>query len=113
MLKFLEEMDLHSLVPYQKDTGKAIPFKGSPRKHPYNDERILLINDPFSTHTTIFYEFKLRDIVKVDEMPSIATEDGENFPMARVWVRQGAFGLRYEPFEVTDPLRFLRDQDIF
>lgn len=86
----------------RKNLGKDhVAFSGVPRTHPYDEDKLLLIADPFSTHA-VFYEFNLADIVQVEELPSVVTERGESARTARVWVKKGAFGLRYEPFRVED-----------
>jgi len=112
--KYLESLPLHTvdLSTKNKDYRKeCIPFIGSPRKHPYDSEKILLISEPFSSHT-IFYEFLFKDILNIDDEPSIATENGENLTMVRVWVRKGSLGLQYQPFEVADPLKYLKDSEV-
>ena len=84
-----------------------VPFTGVPRKHPYDAQKLLLIVDPFSTHA-VFYEFRLRDVSQVDEMPNLVNESGESAQMARVWVKKAAWALRYEPFRVEDTAGYLR-----
>lgn len=111
---FLDAAPLNNIVRYKgspKSLEDCIPFSGAPRKHPYDKDKLVLIANPFSHHTT-FYEFNLSDIVQIDDLPGIATEHGENLVMAKLWVVKGALGLRYEPFEVADPLRFLEDSEL-
>jgi hypothetical protein len=86
----------------RKNLGEDhVAFSGVPRKHPYDEDKLLLIADPFSMHA-VFYEFNLSDIVQIDELPNLVTERGENARTARVWVKKGSLGLRYEPFRVED-----------
>ena len=47
--------------PKNRDQHTHIPFSGSPRKHPFEDEKLILIADPF-TANTFYYEFNARDI---------------------------------------------------
>jgi hypothetical protein len=51
-------------------------------------------------------EFRLEDILFVEELPSAITEAGEGIPMIRLWIRKGAHGVILEPFEVDTPLHF-------
>ena len=78
-----------------------IPFSGSPFKHPYDDNKIILVADPYSTNT-FYYEFKTEDISFVEELPNIVNIEGENVNMARVWVKKKRIGLRCTPFVVED-----------
>jgi hypothetical protein len=78
-----------------------VSFSGSPKKHPYDPERVILVADPFSTNN-LFYEFNKEDISYVEELTSLVTEDGETIPMARVWVKKMSVGIRCSPFIVED-----------
>jgi hypothetical protein len=51
-------------------------------------------------------EFKLEDVMFVEEMPSAVTEAGEGIPMIKLWIRRGAHGVILEPFEVNSPMQF-------
>jgi hypothetical protein len=51
-------------------------------------------------------EFKLEDILFVEEIPSAVTEEGEGVPLIKLWIRWGAHGVILEPFEVKNPLKF-------
>ncbi len=92
---------------YSKD---SVAFSGAPRKHPYDRDKMLLISDPFSA-STLFFEFRMKDVVHVEELSSIVSEAGEGLRMVKIWVRKGALGLRYEPFVVEDTLRYLKDTE--
>ena len=108
---YLDSQPLKDLIPYDSTVDlprECIAFSGAPRKHPYDDSKLLLIIDPFSKHTA-FYEFRISDISAVEDLPSIGTDSGENLTMVRIWVRRGSLGVRFEPFEVDDPLRFYED----
>lgn len=112
--KYLETAPLYKIIPYNKhlDPGdEAVSFIGAPRAHPYDREKIILISHPFTSNTE-FFEFRMEDVVKIDESSSIATETGRNITMVKVWVRKGSLGLRYQPFEVDDPLRYYHDSEI-
>jgi len=101
--------EFYELQPYRSDPPQdALAFTGSPRKHPYDDEKIILIVEPQGGESAI-YEFKAADIVGAQDLPSPVTEAGESYRIVRLWVRRGAVGIRYEPFEVEAPLRFLNE----
>ncbi len=78
-----------------------VPFSGAPLKHPDDPEKIILVADPYSTHT-FYYEFIREDISCMEELPSIVNMDGESIPMARVWVKKRSVGIRCSPFLVED-----------
>lgn len=114
VLKYLETQPIFNLARYEPHPDldhDCIPFVGAPRKHPYDEEKILLVIDPFSSHTA-FYEFLIRDIQYVEKIPSIATDGGENLAMMKLWVRKGSLGVKFLPFEVADPIRFLHDSEL-
>lgn len=101
--RYLESTPLKEIILYKKSdeeySKRCIPFRGNPRKHPYDKEKILLIEKPFSS-STAFYEFKLEDVTHVDDQASLVTETGESLRMVELWVKKGSFALQYEPFEV-------------
>jgi inorganic pyrophosphatase len=104
--KYLEAAPIHDLSRTVARSSWArghVAFTGSPRKHPYDRQKLVLIADPFSTHTTLF-EFRVADVAHVEELPSLFPEEGEGVTMVRLWIRKGAVGLRYEPFVVEDTL---------
>ncbi len=113
--KYLGTESLNEIVKYSTiaDYSKDhVAFSGAPKKHPYDKEKIILILDPFSSHT-LFYEFRIADIAHVDELPQIVAENGESLAMVRVWVKKGSFGVRYEPFVVEDTVTILKDTAFF
>ena len=112
--KYLDAQPLYEIVKYDKrpDLLKdAVPFTGVVKKHPYDAEKLLLVSEPFSSSTE-FYEFLIEDIISYEEMPGIATEEGESLFMFKIWVRKGSLGIKYFPFEVDDELRYMRDSEI-
>ncbi len=99
----------YEIQTYRSDPPQdALAFTGSPRKHPYDDGKIILILEPKGGESAI-YEFKAADIVGAQDLPSPVTEAGESYRIVRIWVRRGAVGIQYEPFEVESPLRFLNE----
>jgi len=112
--KYIETQPLFDITRYKSKADYAdssVSFTGSARKHPYDQEKLLLISDPFSSHT-VFYEFRIQDIVHYDDLPGIATDSGENLLMVRLWINKGSMGLKYEPFEVNDPIRYMKDSEL-
>ena len=78
-----------------------VSFSGSPQRHPYDPEQVILVADPFSTNN-LFYEFSKEDISYVEELPNVVNQDGETITMVRVWVKKKSIGLRCTPFIVED-----------
>ncbi len=85
-------------------SGSGVAFVGTLRKHPYDEDKCLLISDPGELEPAI-YEFKVSDIVAAEELASPVDPDGTSRNLARLWVRRGSLGVRYEPFEVDEPIR--------
>ncbi|MCP3942073.1 MAG: inorganic pyrophosphatase Ppa [Desulfobacteraceae bacterium] len=95
-----EKFELQAYAkPQDVDRHTHIPFSGSPRKHPIEQDRILLIADPFTTNT-FYYEFKIADIGFAEELSNMTNIDGDAIPMARIWVRKQSVGVRCTPFIV-------------
>ncbi|MGV1098170.1 inorganic pyrophosphatase Ppa [Thiovibrio sp. JS02] len=80
-----------------------VSFSGSPQKHPYSSEKIILVVDPYSTNT-FYYEFRTEDISYVEELANIVNMDGEVIPMARVWVKRKSVAVRSTPFVVENTI---------
>ncbi len=105
--KYLESQPIFQMETYdmrKERTRDSVVFIGSPRKHPYDAEKMLLIIDP-TEKTVHFYEFLIQDIVYYEADRNNVTEDGRTIPMARIWVPKGALGIEYRPFEVADPIK--------
>jgi hypothetical protein len=52
-------------------------------------------------------EFRLEDVIFIEELHSAVTESGEGVPLIKLWIRRGARGVVLEPFEVDEPIRFI------
>lgn len=78
-----------------------VSFSGTPRKHPYDRDKVILVADPYSSHT-FYYEFGKTDITYVEELPNLVAADGQTFPMVRVWVKKKSVAVRCTPFVVAD-----------
>lgn len=100
---YLEAEPLSALQRYREEhSSSSVAFVGTLRKHPYDEEKCLLISDPGEVEPAI-YEFRICDVAGADELASPVDMSGKSRNLARLWVRKGSFGVRYEPFEVEDP----------
>ncbi|MDR0494346.1 MAG: hypothetical protein LBG95_01780 [Treponema sp.] len=106
MSNYLEMLPLSGIAKYSGGQPKdALPFAGFPRQHPSEKNKLLLVCDPLGLAPTVL-EFKLEDILFVEDVPSAVTEDGEGVPLVKLWVRRKAHGVILEPFEVDKPIQF-------
>lgn len=97
-------LPVSNIVKYAKgQPSDGIPFSGYPRAHPSDKNKLVLVNDPLGPEPVIL-EFKLDDVLFVEEIPSAVTEAGEGVPMIKLWIRRGAIGMILEPFEVKEKL---------
>ena len=107
LTKLLQKADKFEIQAFKKPGDfeniqkTHISFSGSPQKHPYNSEKIILVSDPYCANT-FYFEFSTRDISYVEELPSIVTLEGETITMARIWVKKKSLGVRCTPFRVED-----------
>ncbi|MDR1900132.1 MAG: hypothetical protein LBQ55_09000 [Treponema sp.] len=103
---YLESLPLSGIAKYDGGPPKnAIPFTGCPRQHPSEKSKIILLYDPLGSCPTVL-EFKLEDVLHIEELHSAVTESGEGVPLVKLWVRKGAHGMIMEPFEVDNPVQF-------
>ena len=99
-MNYLEVLPLSSITKYAKGhPNDGVPFTGCPRVHPSEKNKLILVNDPLGSEPKVM-EFKLEDIIFVEETPSAVTEAGESVPMVKLWIQRGAVGVILEPFEV-------------
>jgi hypothetical protein len=80
-----------------------VAFTGSPRKHPFDPERVILVTDPYSTNTS-YYEFQTANISYLEELPNLVNVEGETVLMVRIWVKKNSVGVRSTPFIVGDTI---------
>ena len=78
-----------------------IAFTGAPRRHPYDQAKIVLVTDPFSAQA-FCYEFQISDISCAEELPALVNPEGDATPLSRIWIRKGSIGIRFTPFVVED-----------
>ena len=104
---FLESLPLNEIAKYSKGPPKnGISFTGHPRQHPVDKSKVILIYDPLGANPMVM-EFKLEDLLFVEELHSAVTETGEGLPLMKLWIRKGSRAVLLEPFEVDEPIRFI------
>ena len=81
--------------------AENVSFAGSPRKHPYDSEKIILVADPYSTNT-FYFELEKGDIAFVEELPSVVDMEGNTLTMIRIWIKKGSVAVRCTPFIAGD-----------
>jgi hypothetical protein len=102
----LETLPLNKIAKYSAGAPKnGVPFTGYPRQHPSEQDKFILMYDPLGENPRII-EFKIEDIIFIEDIHSAVTESGEATPLAKLWIRRGALGVLLEPFEVDDSLHF-------
>lgn len=94
--------EMESYNRKEERTRDSVSFTGSPRKHPYDPEKMLLVIDP-SGESIHFYEFIIGDIVYYEQISNIVTDSGRTIPMARIYLPKGCIGIEYRPFKVDEP----------
>jgi hypothetical protein len=101
-MNYLEMLPLSGIAKYAKGhPHDGVPFTGYPRAHPFEKNKLILVNDPLGAEPAVL-EFKLEDVLFVEEVPSAVTEAGEGVPLIKLWIQRGAMGMILEPFEVND-----------
>ena len=78
-----------------------VSFSGTPRQHPYDSAKVILVADPYSTHT-FYWEFNKADISHLEELSNVVTAEGQTYPMVRIWVKKMSIAVRSTPFVVAD-----------
>jgi hypothetical protein len=89
--------EIRSKSDYSRD-GAA--YQGSPRKHPYDPNRILLLSGVIEGDEQICYDFALEDIMHVEDMENLVSFEGESLRVMKLWVRKGSAAFSLTPFEV-------------
>lgn len=75
------------------------PFEGTPKKHPNDDNILILLTSPFSKNKK-FYEFPINSIGSIEDLGTVTSESGETAYKIKVWIKKGMPGLLAEPFIV-------------
>ena len=103
MKAYLTTVEHHEIMRYSGNknyTGQAVAYRGSVRKHPYDDSKFLLITSPVE-NPTHFYEFRISDVVRTRDMEQVVTEEGDTIHILEIFVRAGSHGIEMMPFEVS------------
>ncbi|MHC6204009.1 hypothetical protein ACYULU_12545 [Breznakiellaceae bacterium SP9] len=101
---YLEAAPLNYVAKYEGCPPKdAVAFIGLPKQHPSDKNKIILIYDPLGQSPALL-ELKNDDIVFAEDLHSAVTEQGEGVPLAKFWIRTGAYVVILEPFEVGGDL---------
>ena len=104
---FPQEVKRFEIEAYKKPSNPKelrkthVPFSGSPSKHPYDPQKVILVPDPYSS-TLFYYEFQSASIAFVETLPSLVTFDGETLKMVRLWVKKMSVGMVCTPFIVEE-----------
>ena len=113
MGSYLEYLPLNKIAKYAEGPPKnGIAFTGYPQQHPTEKNKLILVHEPLGESPAVL-EFKIDDILFVEDLPQAVTEKGEGIPLVKLWIRRGAHGMLLEPFEVDESVHFLelrRDQ---
>ena len=105
---YLESLPLSNIAKYSEGPPKnGVSFTGYPQQHPTEKGKLVLVYDPLGKNPSVL-EFKLDDILFVEEVPQVVTEKGEGIPMIKLWIRRGARGMLLEPFEVDESVDFTK-----
>jgi len=78
-----------------------VSFSGTPFHHPHDEDKVVLLVDPFSSNT-LYYEFFAKDISFAEHLENIATPEGKILSLVRLWVKKQSVGVRCTPFIVED-----------
>ena len=104
---YLEYLPLNKIAKYQDGPPRdSVSFTGYPQQHPSEKNKLILVYDPMGENPALL-EFKIDDILYVEDVHQAVTEKGEGIPLAKLWIRRGARGMLLEPFEVNESLNFL------
>jgi len=104
---YLEYLPLNKIAKYQDVPPKdSVSFSGYPQQHPTEKNKLILVYEPLGENPALL-EFKIDDILYVEDVPQAVTENGEGIPLAKLWIRRGAMGMLLEPFEVDGSVHFL------
>ena len=74
-------------------------FEGSPKRHPSNENILLLVTNPFDDNKQ-FYEFNLDTVSAVEEIGTLSSEDSHSAYLVRIWVKKGTMAVKSETFIV-------------
>ena len=104
---YLETLPLNKIAKYSEGPPKnGVAFTGYAQQHRTEKNKLILVYDPLGKSPALL-EFKLDDILYVEEVSQAVTEMGEGIPLIKLWIRRGARGMLLEPFEVDESVNFM------
>jgi len=104
---FPEAVKEFAIQVYQKPENEKdlrrthVSFSGTPQKHPYDKDKVILVIDPYSSNVS-YFEFLTRDISFVEDLTNMVDTAGNVIPFMRLWVKKESIGIRSTPFVVAD-----------
>ncbi|MFO7749706.1 MAG: inorganic pyrophosphatase Ppa [Desulfobacteraceae bacterium] len=99
-LKLKEHFEIQSYrQPPARERHTHIPFTGSPRIHPHDRDKVVLIADPFTVNS-FYHIFRLQDIGFAEQLPSRTNIGSESATMVRLWVKKQSMAVHCSPFIV-------------
>jgi hypothetical protein len=75
------------------------PFEGSPKRHPSNENILILIANPFEENKQ-FFEFHMDTIGAIEEIGTLTSENSQSAYLIRVWVKKDTMAVKSETFTV-------------
>ncbi len=94
-----QPIDVEKAKPTYNTDEEAI-YVGSTMRHPYEDDKFILLSNPMTDDAT-FIEFKKSDLLYAEESSSIITDKGESLKIVKIHMKVGGVGIRYEPFIIA------------
>lgn len=74
-------------------------FEGTPQKDPNDNQKVILVNDPF-TDGEIYYEFPITSVAYVEEIGTFTSEEGKSAIKIKLWIKNGTPAVKSTPFIV-------------
>lgn len=101
MEKYLEKLNIKEIKEYniEEASVNAICFYGSLFKNPGIKNKILLTPILF-LKKNIFYEFDVKDIIKIEEIEKVTDSSGNLVTVVKLWIKKGSKAIKHEPFIV-------------
>ena len=75
-------------------------FEGSPKKHPTDENILILLNSNLSVEKT-FFEFSLNTIGNIEDLGTVTDSNGKSNYVVKIWVKKGTTAIKAQPFIIT------------
>jgi len=97
----IEKLKVKEIKEYNIDEASldAICFIGTPFRNTGLKNKLLL-SSSLHLKNNIFFEFDVKDIIKIEEIDKIVDNQGNSIPVIKIWVKKGSKALKHEPFIV-------------